>query len=132
MKILLVTGEASGDLHGARLIHEIKKNNPEIDFFAVGGEHIRAEDAHLLFDCQRLAVVGLIEILAHIGTILKCYRLLKNFLKSQNPDLVILIDYPDFNLRLAKMAKKLGIKVLYYISPQIWAWRRNRIRFISR
>jgi lipid-A-disaccharide synthase len=132
MKILLVTGEASGDLHGARLIHEIKKNNPEVEFFAVGGERIRSEGAHLLFDCQRLGVVGLVEILAHIKTILGCFRLLKNFLKSQNPDLLILIDYPDFNLRLAKVAKKLGIKVIYYISPQIWAWRRNRIKFISR
>ncbi len=132
MKVLLVTGEASGDMHGARLIHEIKKNNSEIEFFAVGGEHIKSEGAHLLFDCQRLAVVGLVEILAHISTILECFRVLKNFLRSQHPDLVILIDYPDFNLRLAKVAKKLGIKVLYYISPQIWAWRRNRIRFISR
>jgi lipid-A-disaccharide synthase len=132
MKILLVTGEASGDLHGASLIHEIKKKNPDIEFFAVGGERIRSEGAHLLFDCQRLGVVGLVEIFAHLTTILGCFRLLKNFLKSQKPDILILIDYPDFNLRLAKVAKKLGIKVLYYISPQIWAWRRHRIKFISR
>ena len=132
MKILMVAGEASGDLHGARLIQEIKRLDPEIEFYAVGGDHIKAEEVHFLFDCRRLAVVGIIEILAHIHTILGCFRLLKHFLKTEKPDLVILIDYPDFNLRLARMAKKMGIRVLYYISPQIWAWRRNRIRFIAR
>jgi lipid-A-disaccharide synthase len=132
MKILVVAGEASGDMHGARLIREIKSTAPDMEFYAVGGERIRSEGAHILFDCQRLAVVGIIEILAHIHIILGCFRLLKNFLRTHKPDLVILIDYPDFNLRLAKIAKKRGIRVVYYISPQIWAWRRNRLKFMSR
>lgn len=119
-------------MHGARLIREIKSTAPDMEFYAVGGERIRSEGAHILFDCQRLAVVGIIEILAHIHIILGCFRLLKNFLRTHKPDLVILIDYPDFNLRLAKIAKKRGIRVVYYISPQIWAWRRNRLKFMSR
>jgi lipid-A-disaccharide synthase len=132
MKVLVIAGEASGDLHGARLIHEIKRLGPDIEFSAVGGERIKSEGVNLLFDCRCLAVVGIVEVLAHMNTILRCFRILKGFLKIQKPDLLIIIDYPDFNLRVAKMAKKMGIKVLYYISPQIWAWRRNRIKFISR
>ena len=132
MKILVVAGEASGDMHGARLIHEIKSTAPDTEFYAVGGEQIRSEGAFILFDCHRLAVVGIIEILAHLHVIMGCFRLLKNFLRVHKPDLVILIDYPDFNLRLAKIAKKMGIRVIYYISPQIWAWRRNRLKYISR
>jgi len=132
MKVLIIAGEASGDLHGAGLIHEMKMLDPHTTFFAIGGERMAAEGAHILFDCRRLAVMGFVEVLGHANTILECFRVVKDFLKAQRPDAVILIDYPDFNLRVARMAKRMGIRVIYYISPQIWAWRRGRVRFISR
>ncbi|MBN2373629.1 lipid-A-disaccharide synthase [bacterium] len=132
MKILVVAGEASGDLHGARLISEIKRLKSNIEFFGVGGEHIKAECDELLFDCSNLAVVGIIEVLTQIRSIRCCFRILKEFIKTQRPDLLILIDYPDFNLMLAKVAKKQGIRVIYYISPQVWAWRKGRVKLISR
>ncbi|MGA1845202.1 MAG: lipid-A-disaccharide synthase [bacterium] len=132
MKVLIIAGEASGDLHGAGLIHEMKGLDPGMAFFAVGGERMAAEGATILVDCRKLAVMGIVEVLGHANTILECFRIVRDFLKAQRPDAVILIDYPDFNLRVARVAKRMGIKVIYYISPQIWAWRRGRVRFISR
>ncbi|MGA1795405.1 MAG: lipid-A-disaccharide synthase [bacterium] len=132
MKVLIIAGEASGDLHGAGLIHEMKGLDPHTAFFAVGGERMAAEGATILFDCRKLAVMGIVEVLGHANTILECFRVVRDFLKVQRPDAVILIDYPDFNLRIARAAKRMGIKVIYFISPQIWAWRRGRVRFISR
>ncbi len=132
MKILIVAGEASGDLHGAQLIRQIKRFKPDAEFFGVGGKQMGIECTRLLCDCRFLGVVGIVEILVHLKAIRRCFKILKDFLKNQNPDLLILIDYPDFNLRLAKVAKKQGIKVVYYICPQVWAWRKGRLKLISR
>ncbi len=129
---MIVTGEASGDLHGAHVVEEIKKIIPNINYFGIGGKHMRHSGVHILTDVSELSVVGLVEVLKHYPRLRKILNKTKNALKQQHPDLLILIDSPDFNLPLAKTAKQYGIKVLYYISPQIWAWRKNRIKLIQK
>ena len=131
-KVLLVAGEVSGDLHGAHLIEAIRSIDPDIQFFGIGGEHLRKAGMKLLFHSQSLAVVGITEVLFKIKSILKAFRGVKQSLGREKPDLVILIDFPDFNLRLAKIAHGKGIPVLYYISPQVWAWRAKRVNLIAR
>ena len=131
-KILLVAGEASGDLHGSHLVEAIQRIDPGIQFFGVGGEGLKKAGMRLLHHSQSLSVVGITEVFVKLGSILKALRTLKRSLKEERPDLVILIDFPDFNLRLARMAHRRGIPILYYISPQIWAWRPNRVKLIAR
>jgi lipid-A-disaccharide synthase len=131
-KILLVAGEVSGDLHGSHLMGAIQRIDPDIRFFGVGGEGLERAGMKLLYHSQSLSVVGITEVLLKLKPILKALRGLKRSLDRERPDLVILIDFPDFNLRIAKMAHRRGIPVLYYISPQVWAWRSNRIKLIAR
>ncbi len=131
-KILLVAGEASGDLHGSHLVEAIQSVDPEIQFFGVGGEGLKRAGMELLYPSQSLSVVGITEVLFKLRAILKALQGLKKSIDRQGPDLVILIDFPDFNLRLAKIAHRRGIPILYYISPQVWAWRPKRIKLIAR
>lgn len=129
-KIMIIAGEASGDARAAGLVRAVKRQRPDIRFFGIGGDQLRAEGVDTLVDSRVMAVVGLFEVLAHFPTIYGALRLMRRKLREERPDLLILVDYPDFNLRLAKTAKELGIKVLYYISPQIWAWRQERVHRI--
>ncbi len=129
-KIMIIAGEASGDARAAGLVRAVKRQRPDIRFFGIGGDQLRAEGVDTLVDSRVMAVVGLFEVLAHFRTIYGALQLMRRKLREQRPDLLILVDYPDFNLRLAKTAKELGIKVLYYISPQIWAWRQERVHRI--
>jgi len=131
-KILVVAGEVSGDLHGSHLVEAIQSIDPEIQFFGVGGEGLKRVGMKLLYPSQSLSVVGITEVFAKLGSILKALRTLKGSLERERPDLVILIDFPEFNLRLARIAHRSGIPILYYISPQIWAWRPKRIKLIAR
>jgi lipid-A-disaccharide synthase len=130
-KVLLVAGEVSGDLHGAHLVEAIHRIDPEVQFFGVGGEGLKKRGMKILYSFQSLSVIGITEVFFKIRSILKALRLLKKFLDQERPDLVILIDFPDFNLRLARMAHRRGIPVLYYISPQVWAWRPKRVKVIA-
>lgn len=125
--VMIVAGEASGDMHGAHLVREMLSIDPALKFYGIGGNKLRGEGVRLLADASEMAVVGLTEVISKLGRILKIMRMMKRSLDEQRPDLVILIDYPDFNLPLARAAKKKGIKVFYYISPQVWAWRKGRI-----
>jgi lipid-A-disaccharide synthase len=129
---MIVAGEASGDLHGSSLIREARALDPEVRFFGICGPRMREAGAEALVDSSEMAVVGLVEILAHFGTIRRAWQTLARILKNEPPDLLILIDYPDFNLLLARVAKRAGVKVLYYISPQVWAWRAGRVHTIAR
>ncbi len=129
---MIVAGEASGDLHGGNLVREMHRIDPNIIFSGVGGERMRTEGVKLLADAADMAVVGLTEVFFKLGTILRVMHRLKASLTKDRPDLVILIDYPDFNLSLARAARRRGIKVLYYISPQVWAWRKGRIDTIRK
>lgn len=130
--IMIVTGEASGDMHGANLIKAMKEARPELTVAGMGGEALAAQGMEVLFDAAKLSVVGLWEIFGHLGDIRAARRILISHMEGRKPDLLILIDLPDFNLMLAAKAKSLGIPVFYYISPQVWAWRSGRVRKIRK
>ncbi|MFH2120876.1 MAG: lipid-A-disaccharide synthase, partial [Pseudomonadota bacterium] len=127
---MIVAGEASGDLHGGNLVRAMHEIDPDLSFYGVGGKKMQAAGVELLADAADMAVVGLTEVVFKLGMILRVMRRLKSSLAKRPPELVILIDYPDFNLPLARAARRRGIKVLYYISPQVWAWRKDRIDII--
>ncbi|MDR2549369.1 MAG: lipid-A-disaccharide synthase [Desulfobulbus sp.] len=131
-EVMIVAGEASGDLHGARLVQAMLALDPRLRFCGMGGRELQGAGVELLADAAKLAVVGVMEVLGHLGDILRARRALIERMRTRRPDLLILIDYPDFNFLLAKKAKKLGIPIFYYISPQIWAWRSGRVRTIKR
>jgi lipid-A-disaccharide synthase len=129
-RILIVAGEASGDLHGSKVAEAFRHLEPEILVFGMGGELLRRAGAEIVIDSSHLAVVGITEVLGRIGNLFRAYRALKTRIQKKEFDLLILIDFPDFNLRLARVAKGVGVPVLYYISPQVWAWRRGRTKKI--
>ena len=129
---MIVTGEASGDLHGAHLVHALQKQLPEVDICGVGGMYLQAEGISMLSSSDELAVVGVVEVLKKLRTVFRVYKKLSRYLKTQRPDVLILVDYPEFNLRLARVARKLNIPIVYYISPQVWAWRSGRVKLIQR
>jgi len=124
---MIIAGEASGDLHAAKLVREVKEKYTDISFYGIGGTNMVEAGVETLVDSAELAVVGLFEVLAHWNTISGALKKMQHLLRTDPPDLLVLTDYPDFNLRLAKTAKECGIKVLYYISPQVWAWRQKRV-----
>jgi len=126
-----VTGEVSGDIYGGLLAGEILKLDPAIRITGVGGERMRAAGVSTFLDSNDLSVVGFWEALIRLGRLHKVLRTIKRHINREKPDLVVFIDYPGMNLRLAKYAKKQGIRVMYYVSPQVWAWGRNRIGIIK-
>jgi len=130
--IMIIAGEASGDLHGAKLVQAMLARDPSLFICGVGGRALRAAGVRILVEASQLAVVGITEVFSKIGSLLKGASRVKKLLRSLNPDLLIIIDFPDFNLHAASIAKKQGIPVFYYISPQIWAWRKGRIKTIKR
>lgn len=129
---MIVAGEASGDLYGATLAAELRSLLPATRFYGMGGDCMRRAGVETQVDANEMAVMGLVEVVGHLPVIYKNFHILKKQLLTGRPQLLILIDYPDFNLRLAKIAKKAGIKVLYFISPQVWAWRSGRVKGIGR
>jgi lipid-A-disaccharide synthase len=129
---MLVVGEASGDLHGARLVNALLKRDPTLKIFGVAGERLQQTRFETLFSVSRLTGMGLVELAGNFKNLWQAYRLLRRALRERKPSLLVLIDFPEFNLRLAKLARQLGLPVLYYVSPQIWAWRRQRVRQIAR
>ncbi|RLA92324.1 MAG: lipid-A-disaccharide synthase, partial [Deltaproteobacteria bacterium] len=131
-KILIIAGEASGDLHGSNLVKEMLSLNPKLKFFGVGGEKMRKAGVNLVADITDMAVVGITEAIFKLRNIYWVYRQLKKSLTLNPPSLIILIDYPDFNLLFARAAKKKRIPIVYYISPQIWAWRKRRVKLMAR
>lgn len=130
-EIFLIAGEASGDLHGANLIKAFRELAPfEISFSGIGGELMKKQGLRTLYDASLLSVVGLTEILREIRHIYSAYSLVKRHLKSKRPDLLVLIDYPGFNLKVLRYASRLGIPVMYYITPQVWAWKERRTKLL--
>jgi len=128
---MIVAGEASGDLYGAGVIVALRKKAPGIGFFGIGGPSMEEAGARILFRASEVAVVGITEVLPKMRIIRRALHGLKDALEDNPPDLVMLIDYPGFNLNLAKKAHDLGIPVLYYIPPQVWAWRERRVKKIA-
>jgi len=131
MRVLISAGDASGELHAAALAEELLRRTPDARLFGLGGPAMEKAGVALLVPQHELAVGGLVEVLVDLPRILRAFRRMSRALVDERPDLVILVDSPDFNLPLAKRAKRLGLPVLYYVSPQVWAWRRGRIRKIA-
>jgi lipid-A-disaccharide synthase len=130
--IFISTGEASGDLHGAKVAATLRKRRPDCRLIGMGGGGMRAAGVEILVDNAELGVVGLWEVLAHGRAIWRAYRTVKAALIAERPDVVVLIDYPEFHFQVARLARRLGLRVVYYISPQVWAWRRGRVRTLAR
>ena len=131
MRYYIIAGEASGDLHGSNLIREIKKRDPSADIRCWGGDMMRSAGATLVKHYRDLAFMGFIEVLANIRTILRNMRFCKRDILDFQPDVVIFIDYPGFNIPIAAFAKKHAFRTVYYISPQVWAWKEGRVKKIK-
>lgn len=132
MKYYLIAGEASGDLHGSNLMKALKLKDPNAEFRFWGGDLMQAQGGNMVKHYRDLAFMGFVEVVQNLGTILKNIKICKKDIQEHQPDVLILIDYPGFNLRIAKFAKSLGIKVVYYISPQLWAWKEGRVETIKK
>lgn len=129
---MLVAGEASGDARGAELVRILRQRSPSVELFGMGGANLRDAGMKVAYDIAEVTgVVGIWEILGSLRRLWLAYRLLRRLLLERRPDLLILIDFPEFNMRLARVARHRGVAVLYYVSPQVWAWRRYRIRKIA-
>ncbi len=132
MKYYVVAGEASGDLHASNLVHHIMKLDGLAQVRAWGGDRLAGEGATIVKHIGEMSIMGFVEVVCAVPRILSMLKLCKSDLLQFNPDVVILVDYPGFNLRIAKFAKKLGFKVVYYISPQVWAWNKLRVHTIKK
>jgi lipid-A-disaccharide synthase len=130
MKYYIIAGEPSGDLHGSNLVKELKKIDPQAAFRCWGGDLMQEAGATVVKHYKELAFMGFVEIVRNLPAILENFKFGKRDILAFQPDALILIDYPGFNLRMAKWAKNKGFKVIYYISPQVWAWKENRVRTI--
>ncbi|HLJ87411.1 MAG TPA: lipid-A-disaccharide synthase, partial [Candidatus Angelobacter sp.] len=129
---LLSAGEASGDNYGAQLVESFRQLAPDINFWGLGGEKMRAAGCRLLVNASEVAVVGLAEVVTHLPGIYRRYRQIVEEAARSRPAAAVLIDFPDFNLRLARDLHRLGIPVFYFVSPQIWAWRVGRVKQIQK
>jgi len=132
MKYYIIAGEASGDLHGSNLIKEIKTLDPTASIKAWGGDLMQQAGASLVKHYRDLAFMGFLEVIKNLPTILQNIRFCKQDIEAWQPDVLVLVDYPGFNLRIAEWAKKNGFKVVYYIAPQVWAWKENRVKKMKR
>jgi lipid-A-disaccharide synthase len=130
-RVLLVAGEASGDMHGADLVRALREAWGEVDVVGVGGPNLRRAGMRTVVDAADLGTVGVLEALRGAGRLWEAYRTVRALLRDERPDLCVFIDFPDFNFRVARAAKRAGIPVLYYIGPQVWAWRGGRVRTIA-
>lgn len=128
MNIMIIAGEASGDLHGAGVVRAIKSRQPDAVVFGIGGDKMQAAGMDLVYHIREIAIMGFWEVLQHLPLIRSVERTMNSLLTLRRPDVVLLIDYPGFNLRFARRAKEKGIKVIYYISPQVWAWNPGRVK----
>lgn len=132
MKYYIIAGEASGDLHGSNLMKALKEKDPKSEFRFWGGDLMTAQGGTLVKHYRDLAFMGFLEVAMNLKTILNNIKFCKEDIRNNRPDVLILVDYPGFNLRIAKFAKELGIKIVYYISPQLWAWKEGRVEIIKK
>jgi lipid-A-disaccharide synthase len=132
VKLAIVAGEASGDLHAAEVVRELKRLDPALQTFGIGGDLLEREGMNVLHHAREMGIVGLFNVLRRLGMFRRIFNELLETIARERPDAVVLVDYPDFNLRLARRCRKMGIRVIYYISPQVWAWRRRRVEQVKR
>ena len=128
----IVAGEASGDLHASEVVRELKRLDPKLETFGIGGDLLASEGMRVLHHAREMGIVGLFNVLRHLRFFRRVLDEMAETIAREKPDAVMLVDYPDFNLRLAKRCKALGLRVIYYISPQVWAWRRGRVKQIAK
>lgn len=131
-KYFIIAGEHSGDLHASNLVKKIKERDPSAVFIGAGGALMKNAGVKLLFDLTAISVVGFFEVCKHYFLFKKVFSMLLKTVKDEKPDLIILVDYPGFNMMFARAAKRLRFKILYYISPQVWAWKKNRVRKMAK
>jgi len=127
-RVMMIAGEASGDLHGAGVVRELRTRVPRVEIYGIGGDRMRQEGMELVEHISAVSFMGFAEVVKHLPTIRSVEKKMKSLLVSRRPDVLVLIDYPGFNLRFARTAKKAGVNILYYISPQVWAWNKNRVK----
>ncbi len=127
-RVMIIAGETSGDVHGAGVVRALKHRQPSIEIFGIGGDKMQREGMTLTYHVRELSFMGFWEVVKHLPLIRSVERTMEQLLKLKKPDVVLLIDYPGFNLRFARVIKSYGIKIAYYISPQIWAWKKGRIK----
>lgn len=132
MKLCVVAGEASGDIHAAEVLAELARLDSDLSSFGIGGDRLAAAGMVILHHAREMGIVGLFNVLRHVPMFRRVFRELIERIRLEKPDAILLVDYPDFNLRVAREVRKLGIPVIYYISPQVWAWRKRRVRTIAR
>jgi lipid-A-disaccharide synthase len=131
MKLAVVAGEASGDLHASKVLRELRKIVPELVTFGIGGDILAGEEMKILHHAKEMGIVGLFNVVRHLGMFRRVFAEMVEVIGREKPDAVLLVDYPEFNLRLARKCRQMGIRVVYYISPQVWAWRRGRVKEIA-
>lgn len=131
-RIMISAGEASGDMHAANVVNALRRHDSQLEFYGMGGAQMQDAGVELLVDCSDIAVMGIVEVLLKYRSIMAALNILKASLAKNPPDLLILVDYQEFNNKLAEYAKSLGVKVLFYIGPQVWAWRQHRVHQIGK
>ena len=127
-RVMMIAGEASGDLHGAGVVRELHARVPSVEIYGIGGDRMRQEGMELVEHISAVSFMGFAEVVKHLPTIRSVEKQMESLLAIRKPDVLVLIDYPGFNLRFARKAKKVGVKILYYISPQVWAWNKKRVK----
>jgi len=131
-KLMIITGEVSGDLIGAALIMELKSSQPDLIITGIGGDKMKAAGMNLLYHTNQMAFLGFVEVVKHLPFIRQVQKRLIEVIKEKNINCIVLIDYPGFNLSIAKKLKPLGVKIIYYVSPQLWAWAKGRVKKVRR
>jgi lipid-A-disaccharide synthase len=129
-RVMIIAGEASGDLHGSGVVRELKRLSPTVEVYGVGGDKMKHEGMDLIYHINELGFMGFKEVLKHLPLIKTMEHTLEQIVKFKRPDVLMLIDYPGFNLRFARIAKRYDVKIVYYISPQVWAWHSSRVKKI--
>lgn len=127
-RVMMIAGEASGDLHGSRVIKELKIRRPAVEVFGIGGDNMQREGMEVLYHSSSLSFMGFVEVIRHLSLIRRVEERLEQILVKRPPDVLVLIDFPGFNLRFARKARRHGARILYYISPQVWAWHKGRVK----
>lgn len=132
MKIMFSAGEASGDMHAAAVAAEIRRICPDADMFGMGGSGMARAGVRIIYDIQNLGIIGVVEVIRHLPLFFRLRTLLREAMLREKPDVLVCVDYPGFNMKIAHMAKDMGIPVVYYIAPTIWAWNKSRAKPIAR
>jgi len=132
VKLAVVSGEASGDLHASEVVRELRRLDPSLEVFGIGGDLLRGEGMRLLHHVREMAIIGLFNVARHLPRFLRIFRELVAEIAKERPDVVLLVDFAEFNMRVARACSDMGIHVVYYISPQLWAWRQGRVRTIAK